>query len=113
MFCFWIMMLFYCLDPYSSMKIQMNHKKQEELISNKKSFLTKEGIDDRGIIEKKEVLQNVFQNMKKKELLHYLESNRVSLPSKLQEIEKYEKEEKGTTSKYKPDLVAGLSLKDW
>jgi hypothetical protein len=41
-----------------------------------------------------------------------LESKQVSLPSKLQEIEKYEKEEKGT-SKYKPDLLAGLFLKDW
>jgi hypothetical protein len=108
-----MMTLLYYLHPSPSMKIPVVHKKQEELISNKKSFFTKEGMDDREIIEKKEVLQNIFQKMKKKELLHYLESKQVSLPSKLQEIEKYEKEEKGTTSKYKPDLVAGSLFKDW
>jgi hypothetical protein len=101
------------------MKIPVVHKKQEELISNKKILFSKEGMDDRGITNNNqkedgnEALRNIFQNMKKKELLHYLESNQVSFPSKLQEIEKYEKEEKGTCIKYKPNLVAGLFLKDW
>ena len=111
------MMLFYCLQPYFSMKIPILHKKQEELISNKKSLYAKEGMDDRGITDNNqkedgnEALRNIFQKMKKKELLHYLESNRVSLQAKLQEVEKYQEEE--TSTKFKPNLVAGSLFKDW
>ena len=116
-----MMTLVYCLHLNPCMKIQMNHKKQEGLISNKKLLYAKEGMDERGITDNNqkedgnEALRNIFQKMKKKELLHYLESNRVSLQAKLQEIEKYQQqeEEKETSTKFKPNLVAGSLFKDW